>query len=104
MKNKNDILQDMDGKIIGFGHIIAVRHVWNSYVGVARMKGLCAEGAKRHAFFSPHPYRDKETYQILGHMDKTHADYNEDVYKWFTKEKGECPVKIRIYDNMETVK
>lgn len=101
MKNSNDLLLDMDGKEINFGHIVAVRYVWNSYVGVARLKGLCSEGAKRHAFFSPHSYEDSATYQIIGHMDKNHQDFKQDVFNWFMQEEGDCPVQIKVYDNMK---
>ncbi len=100
MNNKNDTLIDMTGKNIGFGHIVAVRYVWNSYVGVARFKGLCSEGSERFAFFSPHSYEDYATYQILGHADKDHKDYNEDVMNWYKLEEGDCPIKIRVYENM----
>lgn len=102
--NNNDLLKDMDGKRIEFGHIVAVRYVWNSYVGVARIKGLCAESPSIHrAFFSPHSYSDIATYQILGHMNKDHADYNVDVFNWYKADDGECPIKIKIYNTMETV-
>jgi hypothetical protein len=97
----NDLLLDMDGKCIEFGHIVAVRYVWNSYVGVARMKGLCSESQSIcRAFSSPHSYSDTATYQILGHIDSSHKDYNEDVLNWYNSDEGECPVPIRIYDNM----
>jgi len=102
---KNDLLKDMDGKKIESGHIVAVRYVWNSYVGVARMKGLCAESPSvERAFFSPHSYSDTATYQILGHMDSSHKDYNEDVLSWYKSDGGQCPIKIRIYNTMETPK
>lgn len=80
--NAIDKLRDMDGKTIEFGHILAVRYSWNSYVGVARFKGLCAEGAKRHAFFSPHSYLDTATYQILGHTNTEHEDFVPSILDW----------------------
>ena len=95
-------MKDMDGKNIDFGHIVAVQYVWNSYVGVARMRGLCAESPSiERAFFSPHRYDDKATYQILGHVDKSHKDYNEDVLNWYKSDNVECPIKIKIYETME---
>lgn len=99
----NDILLDMDGNKIEFGHILAVRYSWNSYVGVARCKGLCAESKDiDKAFFSAHKYSDNATYQIIGHVDKTHNDYNENVHNWyFSENSGNIPVKLRVYDNLE---
>jgi hypothetical protein len=98
--NSQDIILDMTGKKIEFGHIVAVRYVCNSYVGIARMKGLCSQGAKRFAFFSPHSYEDYATYQILCHIDKDHKDFNEAVCNWYTSEEGECPIKIIVYNNL----
>lgn len=94
-------LKDMNGKPVEFGHILAVRYSWNSYVGVARFKGLCAEGAKRHAFFSPHSYLDTATYQILGHINTDHEDFVPSVLDWYMSEQENysCPVKIRVYEN-----
>lgn len=93
---------DIDGREIELGHIVAVRYVWNSYVGVARLKGLCAESPSiQRAFFSPHSYDDTATYQILGHMDKKHKDYNQDVLNWYFADNGECPIKIRIYESLQ---
>ena len=93
--------KDMFGKTIELGHIVAVRYCWNSYVGEIGFSWLHATGAKRHAFFSPHGYDKKATYQILGHVDKNHKDYNEGVLNWYKSEKGKCPIKITVYDNIK---
>lgn len=45
-------IKDMTGKFLELGHIVAVRYVWNSYVGIVRMSGLCSEGAKRLFLFT----------------------------------------------------
>lgn len=91
-------IKDMTGKFLELGHIVAVRYEWNSYVGVIRMSGLCSEGARRHTFASPHSI-NHHTYQILGHIDSNHPDWNEDVWKWYNSEDMTCPVRIRVYDN-----
>lgn len=87
------------------GHIVAVRYVWNSYVGEInfRFGGLYATGAKRHAFYSPHSIQKFTTYQIIGHINENHKDYNEEVLNWYKSEDGEfeCPVKLTIYENMK---
>ena len=93
-------IKDMTGKFLELGHIVAVRYVWNSYVGVIRMSGMCSEGAKRHCFFSPHQL-ERHTYQVIGHVDKNHPDYNEDVYNWYYSETMNCPIRIRVYDNVK---
>jgi hypothetical protein len=95
------IIKDIDNKNIEIGHIVAVRYVWNSHVGEVKERGLCATGDKRHAFFSPHPYKKEYTYQILGHVYYKHPDFNKDVYKWYNKNKGKCPIKIRVYENIK---
>lgn len=98
-------ITDINGKEINSGHIVAVRYVWNSYVGVARERGLCAESPDiDYAFASPHAWGKSATYQILGHTDKSHPDYNNDVYLWYYHgySKDDCPVDIRIYENMPT--
>jgi hypothetical protein len=94
-------IKDMTGKFLELGHIVAVRYEWNSYVGVIRMSGMCWEGAKRHCFFGPHDI-NHYTYQVLGHVDREHPDYNEDIHTWYFSEDGKCPIKIRVYDNMRT--
>jgi hypothetical protein len=101
---KGGLIDMNTGKQIENGHIVAVRYVWNSYVGeVCFLRGLCATGAKRHAFFSPHSLKDTTTYQIIGHINKEHSDYNEEVLNWYKSETGDCPIKITIYDNCESV-
>lgn len=61
------IIKDLDGRKIEYLHIVAVRYVWNSYVGVAHPDGLHANSPMvEHAFFSPHSYENYATYQILG--------------------------------------
>lgn len=96
-------LQDMFGDQIHNGHICAVRYVWNSYVGVVRFIDFAFrlslhETSLRFAgVASTHPIESKNTYQILGHIDPTHKDYNQDVIRWLYSEDGECPIKIEIY-------
>jgi hypothetical protein len=96
-------LVDMNtNKPLEDGHIVAVRYVWNSYVGeICALRGLCATGAKRHAFFSPHSLKETSTHQIIGHTNKEHPDYNEDVLNWYKSETSDCPIKLTIYDNCE---
>ena len=93
-------IKDMTGKFLELGHIVAVRYVWNSYVGVIRMSGMCSEGARRHSFNSPHSL-ERHTYQVIGHVDANHPDYNEDVWKWYNSEDMNCPIKITVYDNVK---
>ena len=93
-------IKDMTGKFLELGHIVAVRYVWNSYVGIIRMSGMCWEGAKRHCFNSPHQL-ERHTYQVIGHVDPNHTDYNEDVWKWYNSEDMNCPIKITVYDNVK---
>lgn len=87
------------GKPLEDGHIVVVRYVWNSYVGEInyRKGGLLATGALRHAFFSPHSLKLEHTYQIVGHIDKNHIDYNQGVLDWYKNEEGDCPVEITVY-------
>lgn len=93
-------MKDITGRKIKYGHILAVRYVWNSYVGVCGFTGLQAiSPAQRFAFYSPHSFDASATYQILGHVKEGHEDYNEDVFKWYNSEEGDCPVKISIYEN-----
>lgn len=93
-------IKDMDGKDIEFGHILAVRYVWNSYIGVAKPKGLCAISPDiDKAFNSGHKFSNTATYQILGHMKEDHKDYRKDVYDWYMTSGTTCPIKIRVYDN-----
>lgn len=94
-------LVDMNtGEKLRDGHIVAVRYEWSSYVGeVVSLRGLCATGAIRHAFFGPHQLRETTTYQIIGHTNKKDKDYNELVFKWYNSEDGDCPIKITVYDN-----
>jgi len=91
-------IKDINDKLLELGHIVAVRYVWNSYVGVIKMGGMYSIGAKRFAFNSPHSIEDKHTYQIIGHTEREHKDYNEDVYNWYISETMNCPVKIGVYD------
>jgi len=94
-------LVDMNtNKPIEDGHIVAVRYVWNSYIGeICALRGLCATGAKRHAFFSPHSLKETTTYQIIGHVNKEHVDYNEKVLEWYKSETMDCPIEITVYNN-----
>jgi hypothetical protein len=101
MNKNHNLLQDIDGRKIEQGHILAVRYVWNSYAGEVTMKGLYVGGRY-------HDLDDKAHYQIIGHTNKDHEDYRKDVYDWLQKyysgkKHPECPVKIRVYDNMEKV-
>jgi hypothetical protein len=90
---------DIDKKEIQLGHILAVRYVWNSYAGIVTIKGLHVGGRY-------HQIENNATYQIIGHTDNSHPDYNKDVSEWInlyltSKDYGECPVKIRVYENAE---
>lgn len=93
---------DIDGKEVELGHIVAVRYVWNSYVGIVRIGGLSLhEGALRHCgAASFHSLEHDKTYQILGHITPGHKDYNKDVITWHNSEHGICPIRIRVYDNI----
>lgn len=91
------------GKPLENGHIVAVRYVWNSYVGEISIYRdnvqLYSTGAKRHAFISPHTLKPKHTYQIISHDNPLHEDYNKDVNDWYMSEQGICPIEITIYHN-----
>lgn len=95
----NHDLTDIDGRRIELGHILAVRYVWNSYVGEVTLRGL----------FVGHTYHllrgDGAHYQIIGHADEAHPDYRKDVSDWLAKYYSgnypECPVRIRVYENVE---
>lgn len=102
MNNDNELF-DMDGRKIEVGHIVAVRYVWNSYVGEITMRGLSATGSLRHAFFSPHKLKHKNTYQILSHKKESHPDFNKEVNEWYKSEDEnlQCPIKIRIYETKD---
>lgn len=98
----------MFGRELKDGQIVAVRYVWNSYIGVIRsLRGLSLhEGAKRHWGFAPfHSIEPKHTYQIIGHTDPENELFNPAVFDWFTSEDENysCPVKIQVYDNIETI-
>lgn len=97
-----DKIKDLTGKELEIGHIVAVRYVWNSYVGEITLRGLCATGAERHAFFSPHKLHDYATYQILSNINEKHIDFNRAASNWYKSEDAECPIKIRVYENVET--
>ncbi len=95
---KNTEVIDMNGKTLEIGHICAVRYCWNSYIGIVTMRGLYV--GNRFHLLEP----DK-TYQIIGHENKSHADFNQDVLTWTNKylkglKRDECPVKITVYDNL----
>jgi len=90
----------MFNKEMEIGHIVAVRYCWNAYVGEINIQGLCATGAARFAFFSPHSIKDDGTYQIIGHKDSSHPDFNEEVLNYYKSETGECPVKLHIFDKL----
>lgn len=99
-----EAVQDMNGRDIEINHIVAVRYGWNSYVGVVKLTGLCAVSpAKRFAFNSPHSIDASATYQILGHTKSNHKDFNQAVYDWYVSGTGECPIKITVYENIETL-
>lgn len=98
-------MKDINGKELKLGHIVAVRYVWNSYVGIVRIEGLSLwELANRFAGGAQHHRIDSNaTYQILGHIDENHNDFNKDILNWAkTEEDIECPIKIRIYENQES--
>lgn len=95
--------KDMTGKTIEVGHIVAVRYVWNSYVGEIGINGLHATGCKDLAFNSPHTLKSTSTHQILGHTDPAHPDYNAEIHNWYAWIGGECPIRITVYDNVELV-
>lgn len=96
-------MNDMFGKNMEIGHIAAVRYVWNSYVGEITLCGLAATGAMRHAFNSPHQIQKQFTYQVIGHVNPEHKDFNSEVFDWYNSETQgyKCPVNIRIYSNVE---
>lgn len=98
------VWKDMKGNELRLGHIVAVRYVWNSCVGIIRFGGLSLhEGAARHAgFASYHKLETTATYQILSHVNPDDKDYNAKVNKWFKSEKGDCPIKINVYDDIIT--
>lgn len=97
-------IYDIDKKEIEIGHILAVRYVWNSYAGTVSIRGLDVGGRY-------HQLDPKAHYQILGHQDGNHPDFRQDVFEWVERYKksldgkyGECPVKIRVYEGVETEK
>src|ERR1035438_3287176 len=100
MKINHNLPKDIDGRQLELGHIVAVRYVWNSYAGLITLKGLFIG-------YNYHSIENEYHYQILGHEDKNHKDYNEEICKWleehhkYSKNSNECPIKIRIYDNIE---
>lgn len=97
MENYN-IIKDLDGRVLELGHIVGVRYVWNSYVGEVTMKGLSATGSIEHAFFGPHSFNDDATYQVFGHTNENHPNFNLDVLKWYKDNiPSKCPVEIRLY-------
>ena len=99
-------LVDMNtNKPLEDGHIVAVRYIWNSYVGEINIKlnFLWATGAKHFAFFFPNSLKNTATYQIIGHTNKEHPDYNDDVLNWYKSETLNCPIKLTIYDNCEHI-
>jgi hypothetical protein len=96
--------KDIDGKQLEIGHIVLVRYVWNSYVGEIRSDGLCATGAKRHAFASPHKIQHSSTYQVLSHVNKSHPDHYYMASNWYFSEDGDCPFENRVYNKSKTVK
>lgn len=102
MRHK-DVKDHFTGKALEIGHIVAVRYVWSSYVGIIRLQGLSLwESAKRFAGAAPyHSLENDKTYQILGHVNSSHVDYNEAVFKWLNSSEGDCPVNIRVYENMK---
>jgi hypothetical protein len=92
---------DMFGKPIYEGHIVAVRYAWNSYAAPIFFFG---HGFKLMVTTSPngHSIEGNATYQIIGHWDEGHPDYNAEVKQWIiNKHKGDCPVKIHVYDNVK---
>ena len=90
---------DINGKQLELGHIVAVRYVWNSYAGEITPKGLYVGGRY-------HDISNTSTYQIIGHANEAHADYNKTVLKWLKKyynggKYPECPVTLNIYENIQ---
>lgn len=92
-------MNDMNGKPLESGHIVAVRYAWSSYVGVIRGPQLSLfEGANRWKGFARyHALEPGKTYQVLGHVDPKHPDYDYNIWFWWHSEEGECPVKIDVY-------
>ncbi len=101
LKEKNNKFTDIDGKELQSGHIVAVRYSYNSYVGVVRSGRLSMhEGHKKNYGYAPyHDIKKQYTYQILGHVDNEHRDFNQNAFDWFTKEQVELKERIRVYDN-----
>ena len=94
------IIKDNTSKQIDTNHIVAVRYVWNSYVGIATARGLTpGNGISRSTVNTLHPWSDTATYQIIGHLDPKHPDFNKEVFDWYNTPEGNCPVKLTIYDN-----
>jgi len=90
-------------KPLEIGHIVAVRYVWNSYIGVIRLMGLSTQELnQRHWAVSKfHSLKDTSTFQIIGHVDEFHSDYNKEVFDWCNKDgvpdNEPCPIPIKIY-------
>jgi hypothetical protein len=100
-------MKDIFNKEMEIGHIIAVRYVWNSYIGVLRADGLSMrELAQKHwAMAECHPIESKNTHQILGHVEANHKDFNQSVYDWAYSDDGnfKCPVEIFVYWSKEDI-
>lgn len=94
---------DLDGREIELGHVLAVRYAWNSYAGIVAINGLSFKNSVHGGFAEFHPLSKTATYQILGHEDPEHKDYNKMVIKWLTEKDHEPPIKIRVYENMPPV-
>lgn len=107
---KQQFIDMNTGKPLESGHIVAVRYVWNSYVGEvsiykpAKSYLLHSTGAQKHAFNTLHTLKATHTYQILSHREKDHPDYNERVNRWYFKGDVQCPIVITVYDNQEVAK
>lgn len=88
----------MFNKPLEDGHIVAVRYVWNSYIGVMRLGGLMlTEGHSRFFSGAPmHAWDSQATYQILGHMSSSHDDYDHEVFSGSTMEKVSAHLRLKF--------
>lgn len=101
-------MKDIFNKDIEIGHIVCVKYVWSTYVGVVRPEGLhINELAKRHwTGVAYHGIDIKNTHQILGHVDFNHKDFNKGVYDWAFSEDETitCPVTVYLYKTKDEIR
>ena len=97
-------MKDIFNRNTEIGHIVCVKYVWSTYVGVVRPEGLhINELAKRHwTGVAYHGFK----YQIIGHVDFNHKDFNKGVYDWAFSEDETilCPVTVYLYRTKEEIR